>query len=551
MKNEHCLKCGREFPFTKEYFKSDKSKKYGLRYICLECDRKYANIQHYKHRYNIILDNNKMFESYTPIEWYEFTINNKNIRSLPSEVDTKENCSIIIKYVIDNIIKIDNLNKLRISDMKKYKLQYMLKHWDNHLTNAIMDIYQLDKFKLSKYTDKPRIGKVKWTDDNIISYIDSIIEDLPISDILNGNITNKMLNDNFNLGGLLTKFGGKNRLFIWYYNKKNIIYNGHNVNEFDFKLHCNNFYDDINNVTILLKDYAENNLINDVINSNSYKKINEWYHTYWNTFLINKIISARILYKRSLYEWLILCYPEIKEKKLIFEWEIQSTNKWKIDDFRINALKELVFYRLQCNNILNIPQYLNSSLLKDNYSGFLANSLKYYKSYHLYKWACEAFPECKDYWKESDFGNIYIGCDGIQRLNSIKEKYVFDFIYDNLNIKSIKAVGLRTKKYKFSVGNSNNIDKFYYPDFIIDEIKFNKLIVLEYYGLYNTNKPSGFIQAYIDKTHRKNEYYKSRDDIYFIDLYPDDLKNNFEGVRNKLTSFFMFNFNIDIKKEAS
>ena len=54
------------------------------------------------------------------------------------------------------------------------------------------------------------------------------------------------------------------------------------------------------------------------------------------------------------------------------------------------------------------------------------------------------------------------------------------------------------------------------------------------------------IIKYIEKTKRKNEFYKSQEDIYFIDIYPDDLKNNFRGVKNKLTSFFMYNFNMNI-----
>ena len=58
---------------------------------------------------------------------------------------------------------------------------------------------------------------------------------------------------------------------------------------------------------------------------------------------------------------------------------------------------------------------------------------------------------------------------------------------------------------------------------------------------------------YIKKTNLKNEIYKSIDNIVFIDLYPNDLKNSFQGVRSKLTSFFMNNFNIDItlNKEVS
>lgn len=35
----------------------------------------------------------------------------------------------------------------------------------------------------------------------------------------------------------------------------------------------------------------------------------------------------------------------------------------------------------------------------------------------------------------------------------------------------------------------------------------------------------------------KNKFYNSLNDIIFIDLYPDDLKNNFEGIRVKLNNY--------------
>jgi len=44
---------------------------------------------------------------------------------------------------------------------------------------------------------------------------------------------------------------------------------------------------------------------------------------------------------------------------------------------------------------------------------------------------------------------------------------------------------------------------------------------------------------YQDKIILKNNYYQSRVDIIFIDLYPYDLKNNCEGVKNKLTEVLL------------
>jgi len=134
--------------------------------------------------------------------------------------------------------------------------------------------------------------------------------------------------------------------------------------------------------------------------------------------------------------------------------------------------------------------------------------------------------------------------DGKTVLNSGEEKRVFDFIYYSFK--------LNLKKYKRSLSSIKfNIDDthFYVPDFIIED--FGKPIIIEYYGMMNNKSHNIIYKNYCQKTKDKNIYYWSNSDIYFIDLYPDDLKNNFEGVRNKLISFFMSNFNIDILKEAS
>lgn len=42
----------------------------------------------------------------------------------------------------------------------------------------------------------------------------------------------------------------------------------------------------------------------------------------------------------------------------------------------------------------------------------------------------------------------------------------------------------------------------------------------------------------------KNEFYRNNNEINFIDLYPDDLKNNLQGVRDKLISILKDKYNI-------
>ena len=76
-----------------------------------------------------------------------------------------------------------------------------------------------------------------------------------------------------------------------------------------------------------------------------------------------------------------------------------------------------------------------------------------------------------------------------------------------------------------------------FPDFIIHN---NKNIIVEYFGLYVEDfKNSKILKSYHDKTKRKINFFNNLQVYNFIDLYPEDLKNDFEGVRNKLAPFIM------------
>ena len=81
---------------------------------------------------------------------------------------------------------------------------------------------------------------------------------------------------------------------------------------------------------------------------------------------------------------------------------------------------------------------------------------------------------------------------------------------------------------------NKEFNESYIPDFIIKD----KNIIIEYFGLY-VDKNHEFIENYKRKTHRKIKYFINIEGYEFIDLYPDDLKNDFEGVRKKLTPFIM------------
>lgn len=132
------------------------------------------------------------------------------------------------------------------------------------------------------------------------------------------------------------------------------------------------------------------------------------------------------------------------------------------------------------------------------------------------------------------FHNDYIGADGETKLDSLEEKKAFNYIYNTYDT-NISKYYRSTYDLKFG----NDFEK-YIPDFIIfkiSNIKLIKPLIIEYYGYCTDNMVYKPIQIYKEKMLRKNQHYKSRNDIYFIDLYPEDLKNNCQGIRNKLNNF--------------
>jgi hypothetical protein len=130
---------------------------------------------------------------------------------------------------------------------------------------------------------------------------------------------------------------------------------------------------------------------------------------------------------------------------------------------------------------------------------------------------------------------------------SKEERDVYEYIQSNKVFKDVIAVGIKTKnnsKYKFKSKN-----KKMFPDFVIEEvyikdslITLSKPIILEYYGLYKLNAKNKRNSDYVEKTKFKEEFYKNNKDIYYIGIFPDDIKNNFKGLAEKLSLFCMENF---------
>lgn len=247
--------------------------------------------------------------------------------------------------------------------------------------------------------------------------------------------------------------------------------------------------------------------------------------------------------KNSSYNLLQLTYPELNFQP----WEmVHATNKfWANYNNFLMALKFYVYEILDDNMRNNIELYFCSKYIEDLFPKLNHQKLIYYNN-----------KSWKDILNDINIkynvnNNLKSTYDGTI-LKSMEEVTIYNYVHNSMNIKTLKS---SSKKYIFKC--NNGIDNKYIPDFIITQInniKLDKPCIIEYYGLFfdkykivNT-KTDEILNNYRSKTFRKNNFYKNNPDIYFIDLYPEDIKNNFEGVRQKLTSFFMSNFNIDIFK---
>jgi hypothetical protein len=245
--------------------------------------------------------------------------------------------------------------------------------------------------------------------------------------------------------------------------------------------------------------------------------------------------------KNSPFNLVSIAFPELNIKE--FEMCHVTNNYWKSYNNFLSVVE--YYYNVVLNGINENEKYMyfQQVMMKELMFKLLCAKQKYYNNKS---------------WNDI-LNDLNINCnipiekntayDGV-KLNSNEELQIYEYVHNIIGIKTFKSIGYnRNKKYCFAV-DDKKYNKFY-PDFIIEKInkfKLEKPIIIEYYGMFNLICKSEFIREYITKTNRKNEYYKSNPDIYFIDIYPCDLKNNFEGVRNKLTSFFMDNFNVDINK---
>jgi len=258
------------------------------------------------------------------------------------------------------------------------------------------------------------------------------------------------------------------------------------------------------------------------------------------------IIYDSNIFTNNIFNITEVCFPEYNIQPFEFTinkdgYNMVPKHYWENQVNADNYIKYYIENIIGIENINNpkhdIPLYFTQNILTTLGFSSIIQCLRDSKQYDSYcAWLNSIYPEWK--LENSDFKK-HIALDGT-KLDSYEELMFYNYT-NSLEYISIIKCNRMIHKFRNLKHEEN-----YIPDFLIDkinDIELDKPLYIEYYGMYTyklyKNNKTG--DDYRDKTHRKEEYYKNNPDIYYIGLFPSDLKNNFQGVREKLTSFLLEN----------
>lgn len=79
---------------------------------------------------------------------------------------------------------------------------------------------------------------------------------------------------------------------------------------------------------------------------------------------------------------------------------------------------------------------------------------------------------------------------------------------------------------------NENDNETYIVDWVVDGN-----IIIEYFGLYDKNSKTEYIQEYSKKVERKKKFFKGLKGYNFLDIYPEDIANDLYGFKNKINKY--------------
>lgn len=512
-----CSKCSLPKPFNEQHFGKSKNSKYKLKTFCKDCENKIVVRRNYR-KLGIEFQN---FEDIPPEQWWEYVFEGK-IRYFPDFCMTKENLSKIVRYVLLTRLKLskEEMCKMGVYSLKKYKLFYIYRKFDNKLEmlNYAFPELSIGVFDLPKSRNSTLEDRINY----IGTWINS--KNYSVENILNNEYDSDERMKSFMESNYMSYI----KMFLEYFDITKTLHPVLNlpIEEKHFRNKTNNYWDNRDNRLSAIREYAYSNGIND--NLDSTEKLQKWIYKYFTQKHVSKILNYNEFYN-CLYDCLVDAFPSILHDRLLFKWEWHQWNDSN-RKFLIQMLRELIQYRLKLKTPEEISLYLNyTNMEKNGYTKFNKHIMrKRFKNY--YEWASLSFPEYSDQWNFRDF-HKHVTCDG-HVCHSSEEVDIYHFVKYNLKVESFTPIGTDVYgKYRFILPD-NIKDTSYTPDFLFKIGEED--VFVEYFGWYvEKYENNKMLTNYRNKTKRKIEYYNTLEHK-FIYLFPEDLKDNFKGIEKKI-----------------
>jgi hypothetical protein len=197
-----------------------------------------------------------------------------------------------------------------------------------------------------------------------------------------------------------------------------------------------------------------------------------------------------------------------------YKFTTRGQKYWDDKEHRIQALKYLIEQDIKIP-LQKVPLYVTLTALRNNGTTTMYTVCKKY--YHkLFEWVNEVYP---GEFNEKDFDIHYVR----NNFDSIEEAEVHDIL---------------KKTFKSVIYNPRNTDRTVIIDGMIpDWLVFTreKCYIVEYFGIcIGDHRDNKRIHDYKNKTIKKIEKYNKLGGYGKVFLYPDDLKNNYSGLKEKL-----------------
>ena len=274
---------------------------------------------------------------------------------------------------------------------------------------------------------------------------------------------------------------------------------------------------DLKNVDYNSNDYSlieSRKIWNDYLKANNLK-LNE-NNVY--TFDFKTHLEKCKIYKYGRNDLLGYVMYLTKNKYYSYKFKINGKKYYSKKENRILALKQ---YIKDVNiNYNQIPLYLSKYRLQQ-YSITLYNMLRKYYNCNLFEWVNDAYPD--------KFKHEHFNLECIRgQFDSMEECEVDSILRNEFKYKLLHNVSSDTYTIRI-------LDETRQPDWFIFED--NKLWCVEYFGLYSDNPNTIVTKKYRELHDKKIEQYKNsvrNSHYYYLFLYPEDLKNQYKGLLNKI-----------------